>query len=114
MSNQIPPLDPFDILERDFGVRDADDAGWVQAEAMDQYLMNRVLDTLPCTLTVPFCVPEYELPAPIPTLDEIKKCKGTVNDLTLGKEKVCQRTVYRVNDVFAVKICQESDLKQVC
>lgn len=52
------------------------------------------------------------LPAPLPTVEDIEKARGTKNDLTLEKGNGLH-FVYRVNEVYAVKFALDGVILQV-
>lgn len=54
-----------------------------------------------------------ELPAPIPTTDEIEKARGTDNDLTACRGPFAFHDVYRLHDVYAVKLSRSPIILQV-
>jgi hypothetical protein len=64
------------------------------------------------TLSLPFALPVNELPAPLPTAEEIARCRKTENDLT-QKRNLSRTWVYRVNGVYAVKFAQNRTIVQV-
>lgn len=54
-----------------------------------------------------------ELPAPIPTVDEIEMARNTVNNLTAYRGIAAFHPVYRLHDVYAVKFSCGPQILQV-
>lgn len=64
-------------------------------------------------LRIPYTRPG-ELPAPIPTPQEIVKARNqTDNNLSAFRGRFCFSQVFRVNDVYAVKVATDGELLQV-
>ena len=61
----------------------------------------------------PYYAPADCLPAPLPTLEDIEKERGTDNDFTKWKLGLGDGFVFRVNDVFAVKFFPTRQIRRV-
>jgi len=100
-------LNKRDVLEKHFGTRD-----WAEIEKLWLEQDTSSYVTLPPkSLPLPYSLPANELPAPIPTVEEISKQANTENDLT-GKTSLVNCQVYKVNG-YAVKFAGTPKLLQV-
>lgn len=63
-------------------------------------------------ITLPYQTTD-ELPAPIPTAEEIEKVRGTINDLTAARGHLGYYPVYRLHGVYAVKLSRTAIILQV-
>jgi hypothetical protein len=100
-------LSKSDFLEEIFGTSDLDEVVKMDLDRFRTATLKRSTK-----LSLPYSLPIDELPAPIPTAYEIAKCKQTENDLT-HRRPICGASVYRVNDVYAVKIASHPAIVQV-